>query len=175
VYLSTTILQPRVCYICRIGHHKMAASMPGRPPTVLIAGGSIMGLSLALMLDRMGIDYLLLEARESVTPQVGAGVICNANGFRILDQLGVHDDFIEQGKMPLKTMSNWNPDGTLVSRDDGMSKIFEQALGYPMVALDRQQALQIFYDHLSDKTKVVTGMIDTDGNNVTSFSRGKLC
>jgi 2-polyprenyl-6-methoxyphenol hydroxylase-like FAD-dependent oxidoreductase len=135
----------------------MGGSTLGGGPRVLIAGGSIMGLSLALMLDRAGIDFLLLEARESVTPQVGAGVICNANGFRILDQLRVHDDFLRHAKVPLSTMSNWSPDGKLVSRDEGMSNIFERALGYPMVALDRQQALQIFYNHLQDKRKVLTG------------------
>jgi glycine/D-amino acid oxidase-like deaminating enzyme len=44
-----------------------------RPFRVLIAGGSITGLSLALILEKAGIDYILLEKRE-IAPQFGASV-----------------------------------------------------------------------------------------------------
>ena len=40
---------------------------------VLIVGGGITGLTLALSLERAGIDYLLLEANHEITFTKGAG------------------------------------------------------------------------------------------------------
>ncbi len=58
---------------------------------VLIAGGSIAGLTLANILERLGIDYLVLEKYKKIAPAVGASIGIVANGFRILDQIGCHD------------------------------------------------------------------------------------
>lgn len=38
----------------------------------VIVGGSVAGLSLAHTFDSAGIDYVLLEARDTVAPPVGA-------------------------------------------------------------------------------------------------------
>lgn len=59
---------------------------------VIIVGGGISGLSLALMLEQLGISYLLLEAYSSLTKPVGALIALNPNGLRIMDQLGVLPD-----------------------------------------------------------------------------------
>ncbi|KAB2573366.1 FAD-dependent monooxygenase paxM [Lasiodiplodia theobromae] len=59
---------------------------------VIIVGGGISGLSLALMLEQLGVSYLLLEAYSSLTKPVGALIALNPNGLRILDQLGVLPD-----------------------------------------------------------------------------------
>lgn len=59
--------------------------------TVLIVGGSVSGLSLALMLEHFGIDYLLLEAHSTVAPQLGASLGLLPGGLRILDQLGCYE------------------------------------------------------------------------------------
>jgi FAD dependent monooxygenase len=140
-----------------MGDTTPSSSPPRSGPRVLIAGGSITGLSLALMLDNAEIDFTLLEARESVTPQVGAGVAINPNGFRILDQLGTYDDFMTVGKTPLEYAKNWWPDGTLHSRDDGVSDLFTKTLGYPLLVLDRQQALGILYEHNRRKDCIFAG------------------
>ncbi|KAF5979197.1 hydroxylase [Fusarium bulbicola] len=42
--------------------------------TVIIAGGGISGLSLANMLERAGIRYVLLESHDEIAPQVGASI-----------------------------------------------------------------------------------------------------
>lgn len=55
---------------------------------VIIAGGGIAGLTLANALAKAGIDYVLLEARDTITPRVGASIGFFANGGRIIDQLG---------------------------------------------------------------------------------------
>jgi hypothetical protein len=64
---------------------------------VLIAGGSISGLTLALIFERYGIDYLLLEKHTEIAPFLGTTVGINPNGARILDQLGVYSELDKIG------------------------------------------------------------------------------
>ena len=58
---------------------------------VIIGGGGISGLTLANSLEKAGIDYILLESRDTVHPQIGASIGLFANGCRIFDQLGCFD------------------------------------------------------------------------------------
>lgn len=63
---------------------------------VLIVGGGIAGLGLANMLQKHGIDFLLLEAYPEIAPQVGASIGFQPHGLRILDQLGVYQELRKQ-------------------------------------------------------------------------------
>ena len=58
---------------------------------VVIVGGGIAGLTLANALQSADIDYVLLESRNDIAPQVGASIGVMANGARIMDQLGLFD------------------------------------------------------------------------------------
>jgi 2-polyprenyl-6-methoxyphenol hydroxylase-like FAD-dependent oxidoreductase len=58
---------------------------------VVIVGGGIAGLSLALMLERFEIDYVLLEAHADIAPPYGASIGLMPNGLRILDQIGCYE------------------------------------------------------------------------------------
>ena len=78
---------------------------------VIIAGGSVAGLSLALMLEKNGIDCLVLEAYHSIAPQVGASIGLLPNGLRILDQLGCYEEILEQSEYPVNKVYFRNPDG----------------------------------------------------------------
>jgi 2-polyprenyl-6-methoxyphenol hydroxylase-like FAD-dependent oxidoreductase len=68
---------------------------------VIIAGGGVAGLTLANALEKAGIDYVLLEARDDIAPKVGASIGIFQNGVRILDQLGCFEA-IEQETSPLQ-------------------------------------------------------------------------
>lgn len=68
---------------------------------VVIVGGSISGISLALMLEKNGIDFVLLEAYPELAPQVGAGLALLPNGFRIMDQLGCYEEILRTGQYPV--------------------------------------------------------------------------
>lgn len=59
---------------------------------VLIAGGSVAGLTLANIFEQIGIDFLVLEKYGEIAPDLGASIAIFPNGFRILDQLGCYDD-----------------------------------------------------------------------------------
>jgi 2-polyprenyl-6-methoxyphenol hydroxylase-like FAD-dependent oxidoreductase len=77
---------------------------------VIIVGGSIAGLTLALCLSRVDIDYVVLEKRDEIAPQVGASIGIMPHGGRILDQLGLFDS-VEQMIEPLHTSHILYPDG----------------------------------------------------------------
>lgn len=53
--------------------------------TVLISGGSITGLTLANALERVGVDFLVLEKWYEIALDVGASIVIFPNGARILD------------------------------------------------------------------------------------------
>jgi FAD dependent monooxygenase len=61
------------------------------PFKAIIIGGSIAGLTLAHTFTLAGIDHVVLEARDTISPQLGASIIIMPNGARILDQLGVYE------------------------------------------------------------------------------------
>jgi salicylate hydroxylase len=60
------------------------------PPPVLIAGGGIGGLALALALAQRGRGSIVLEQRETFAT-AGAGIQLGPNGVRVLQRLGVAD------------------------------------------------------------------------------------
>ena len=66
---------------------------------ILIVGGGIGGLTLALTLSRHGIKSHILEARE-VFSEVGAGIQLGPNAGRILARLGLMDDIAKRASAP---------------------------------------------------------------------------
>lgn len=62
---------------------------------VVIVGASIAGLTLANLLQKFDIDFVVLEAHGVVAPQVGASIGFHPNGLRILDQLGCYEDILK--------------------------------------------------------------------------------
>jgi 2-polyprenyl-6-methoxyphenol hydroxylase-like FAD-dependent oxidoreductase len=65
-------------------------------PEVLIIGGGIGGLALAIALDRCKISSTICEQAEDLA-EVGAGVSVWSNGIRALDRLGLAEKVIEAG------------------------------------------------------------------------------
>ena len=59
-----------------------------REPPILIIGGGIGGLTLALALGQQNIPCLLLEQRETFS-EIGAGLQLSPNAVRRLDELGL--------------------------------------------------------------------------------------
>lgn len=55
---------------------------------IIIVGAGIGGCALALSLEQLGLDYVLLE-QASAFEEVGAGIQLSPNGVRILEQLGI--------------------------------------------------------------------------------------
>jgi len=85
-------------------------SVPQDRLRVIIVGGGITGLTLAHSLHHSNIDYVVLEKREEIAPQVGASIVVLPNGARILDQLGILDHLLDEIE-PLNYGSLWTAKG----------------------------------------------------------------
>lgn len=77
---------------------------------VIIVGGSISGLVLAHSLEKIGVEYVVLEKGAQVAPQLGASIGIMPNGARILEQLGVYEE-VDKAAAPLGTSHLYFPDG----------------------------------------------------------------
>ncbi|CAI7643396.1 unnamed protein product [Penicillium pancosmium] len=121
---------------------------------VIIIGGSVAGLTLALSLSKIGIDYVVLEKRETIAPQEGASIGILPHGGRILEQLGLFgavEKFIE----PLHTAHIRFPDGYEYSTSS--PSVLNDRFGLPLAFLERRKLLQILFDSQSNKSKILCG------------------
>ncbi|KAI8711080.1 hypothetical protein NCS52_01483400 [Fusarium sp. LHS14.1] len=126
---------------------------------VIIVGGSVAGLSVANMLEQFDIDYVLLEAYPHIAPQVGASIGILPNGFRILDQLGCFEPILDiAGECRYTLGSMRGPDGVplTATSETSLSVHFEKRVGYPSIFIDRQMLLQVLYNNLKHKDRVLT-------------------
>ncbi|UDD62521.1 hypothetical protein AFCA_009834 [Aspergillus flavus] len=138
---------------------------------VIIAGGSIAGLSLALMLEKNGIDFLVLEAYPSIAPQVGASIGLLPNGLRILDQLGCYESVMEMAEYPVDKVCFRDSRGKLIRSLENFNQLMTGRHGYPIVFFERRMLIQILYDKIQDKSKVLTSQrvqtVHTSQSHVT--------
>ncbi|KAL0573426.1 hypothetical protein V5O48_008520 [Marasmius crinis-equi] len=120
---------------------------------VLIVGGSIAGLTLANILERVGIDFLLLESYREWAPDVGASIAMFPYGLRILDQLGCCTPIRDLVEDSFKDPALRNSEGKPLVVLRGASKKLTERLGYGPVFVDRQMVLRILYENIKDKSK----------------------
>ncbi|GKZ28975.1 hypothetical protein AbraIFM66950_002222 [Aspergillus brasiliensis] len=126
-----------------------------RPCKVIVAGGGVAGLSLALMLEKHGIDYLLLEAYPDVVAAVGAGIALAPNGLRIIEQLGCYED-LQKCSAGADQVHVRKPDGEpLWGQDEGLAQMSIERYGYTYVWMDRKSLLQVLYNNIADKSKIL--------------------
>ncbi|KAL4891704.1 hypothetical protein BDV59DRAFT_208887 [Aspergillus ambiguus] len=116
---------------------------------VVIVGGSIAGLTLAHCLLRNNIDFVVLESHADIAPQVGASIGIIPNGARILDQLGLYDDVLDEVE-PLRRSFIWTDHAQCINETDA-PLITHERHGYPTAFLDRQILLGILYEGLKDQ------------------------
>lgn len=100
------------------------------PLKVIIAGGSVAGLTLANCFEKAGIDYILLEKGARIVYEGGASIGLMANGLRIMDQLDVFEA-IRKTTEPLAATYHRTPDGVPYSSSNYMQALedrLEEAL-----------------------------------------------
>ncbi|KAJ6013518.1 hypothetical protein N7540_008109 [Penicillium herquei] len=129
-----------------------------QPFKVIISGGGVAGLSLALMLEKVGLDYVLLEAySEIVSNKSGTGIVMLPNGNRILDQLGCYESLLHLAGNAIETVSFKDPNGEPLSCTEGWQKRASERYGYMGFWCDRGTLLQAMYDQVEDKSRILTG------------------
>lgn len=65
--------------------------MTSQPLKVIIVGSGIGGLITAIMLDRAGIEYVILEKRKTHSV-IGSAIAFTAVVLRVLEQIGLYED-----------------------------------------------------------------------------------
>ncbi|KAH8592116.1 hypothetical protein B0O99DRAFT_597462 [Bisporella sp. PMI_857] len=123
------------------------------PFKVLIIGGGMAGLSLAIILEEYGFEYELLEKHADVAPRLGAGVGLTPNGARILDQIGVWDLMCESGS-PINSGTAISPEGRSVLHNPSMGETMKELFGYKIQFVSRYNALNILYNRIRDKSRI---------------------
>ncbi|EME86943.1 uncharacterized protein MYCFIDRAFT_151927 [Pseudocercospora fijiensis CIRAD86] len=108
---------------------------------VIIVGGGIAGLTFANALEKAGIDFVLLEARPLLDPQVGASIGLGPNALRIYDQFGAAQEIIDQ-TTPLTWTVGHGRDGKRIAPPAAVFRLLEPRLGYGFSFLDRQLVLR---------------------------------
>ncbi|KAI1124393.1 FAD/NAD(P)-binding domain-containing protein [Nemania abortiva] len=129
-----------------------------RPFKVLIAGGGIAGLSLANMLERIGIDFVVLEARQDIHPPQGAGIGLMPNGSFIMDQLGCYEAIKAAAQdAEIEDAAIRDSAGKPLVGMKYMMYHQEKRHGYPMLFFDRQLFLQVLYEQIKNKNRIYVG------------------
>lgn len=122
------------------------------PFKVAIVGGGMTGLTAALHLDRIGMDFILLEAYSDITPEVGASLALYPNFQRVLDQLGVLED-VRQESSELCHLICRRLDGKPMFQHTVADAIHDATGGYGIATFTRSQLLRILYRNISDEGK----------------------
>lgn len=89
---------------------------------VVIAGAGVAGLTLANMLERLDIDYIVLEAYRQIAPQVGASIGLFPNSLRILDQIDCYEPIRKLAQHALKEGNIRDKSGKVISSMENMSE-----------------------------------------------------
>jgi 2-polyprenyl-6-methoxyphenol hydroxylase-like FAD-dependent oxidoreductase len=95
---------------------------------VIIAGGSIAGLTLANMLEKFNLDYILLDSHSCIAPAVGASIGMFPNGLRILDQIGCHEaiEAVLNGDLPYDRQYTRDEEGNVIASIEGFYRKIEE-------------------------------------------------
>ncbi|TID05181.1 FAD-dependent monooxygenase atmM [Colletotrichum higginsianum] len=110
------------------------------------------------MVEQLGIDYILLEAHDTIAPQLGASIGLLPNGLRILDQIGCYETIRDKAGDFYNHTNLRGADGRPLMRKQStsLSEQLEEKTGYPCIFIDRQFLLQVLYDNIKDKGKILT-------------------
>lgn len=142
-------------------------------PTISIIGGGIGGLTLALSLEKAGIEYHLYE-RVTQLEEVGAGIWLAPNALQVMESLGTLKVISSQGHS-IDRITIGTSDLSPISDHD--QDFIKQEFGYSSVAIHRARFQQILYERIpSDKISLGSSLdsysYDPDGNLSIRFENG---
>lgn len=116
---------------------------------VLIVGAGIGGTALALALEKLGIEYTLLE-QAAEFQEVGAGIQLSPNGVRVLETLGLKDQLASFCTEPdFHKYSVWDTGETILSTP--LMPAVRDAYGFAY-----------YHAHRADLISALTQSLDAD-------------
>ncbi|KAF9090971.1 hypothetical protein BGX27_002108 [Mortierella sp. AM989] len=108
-------------------------------PSVLIAGGGLGGLMLAMLLECIDIPYHIFE-RSTELKALGSAMTLNACIFPVFEQLGLLDDLMKIAS-PFKTVDLFHADMKKIGSSD-MSHL-KETVGYESVLFARPKLYEL--------------------------------
>lgn len=127
------------------------------PVKIIIVGAGIAGLTLAKALESIpSVHYTVLEARDELAPQEGAGIALAPGGSRILDQLGVYAS-LEAQMAPVSSSGLYDEKGRMLLpvRSDA-AQLVGSRMGYPFGLVERREVVSALLSQISRKDCIKT-------------------
>ncbi|KAL9003537.1 MAG: hypothetical protein Q9188_003595 [Gyalolechia gomerana] len=127
----------------------------------VVVGGGVTGLVAAHAFTKAGIDPVVLERGGEAAPPTGASITIYPHGARILQRLGLLErtqniaDPFEGG------VTNRWPDGTPIQWSD-LWRFVRENHGAELMLLERRGYLEVLWENLPDKSKVLFNKKVTD-------------
>jgi salicylate hydroxylase len=115
-------------------------------PPVVIVGAGVGGLTLALLLRRLGIHAEVLEQSAELR-EVGAAVALAANATRVLAHLGLADALAREGTEPAALIHRDGRDGHVIAATQD-SQWYRDSFGAPFFGLHRRALQRLLVDAL---------------------------
>jgi len=116
-----------------------------KPQKILIAGGGIGGLTIAIALREAGFDCTLFEKTPTLS-EVGAGITIWENALKVFRELGVYDLLSTHGMFLQKgTLGTY--DGKILS-GIGIDTIVEKNSKAQLLGIHRAELQQVLYKAL---------------------------
>ncbi|KAI1415621.1 FAD/NAD(P)-binding domain-containing protein [Hypoxylon sp. FL1857] len=139
---------------------------------VIVVGGGPVGLTMANMLAKAGIEFVVLESRPAVAEDKGASLVLGPQSMRVLAQIGILDSLKRIGMEVISPRVNSARDGHLYKLLPGRD-VSISTHGCAAYMFNRAHLVRAIYDGLSESekswvltNKKVTG-ISTDDSGVS--------
>ena len=123
---------------------------------VIIAGGGIGGLTLALTLHQIGVPFLVLETSHTMRP-LGVGINIQPNAVRELFELGLTSEVLGTIGVPAKEWALVGLNGREVYSE---KRGLDAGYNWPQFAAHRGELLMLLYRTLIERAGVGSVMLD---------------
>ena len=123
---------------------------------VIIAGGGICGLTLALTLHQIGVPFLVLEKSRTMRP-LGVGINIQPNAVRELFDLGLTSEILDTIGVSAKEWALVGLNGKEVYAE---KRGLDAGYNWPQFAAHRGELLMLLYRTLIERAGAESVMLD---------------
>ncbi|KAF9142892.1 hypothetical protein BGX30_001884 [Mortierella sp. GBA39] len=110
----------------------------------IIVGGGIAGLSLAIMMAKAGIEYVILERSTSLDTPIGSATVLGPPVLRLIEQMGLLPQ-VEAASKAHSGLTIVDGERRKIGRLESVDK---DRYGYPLRLISRQDLHRILLDHV---------------------------